>query len=198
MLQTKAAPAPEALRTRLIVEPPRNGSLLLALLVKEAPRLAARAINTIAFEAGGGGYLTSDQWSRDGGVYAVPASGGKPKLVLRGAGNPQFGATSDRLFMSAQTDDDKLQLISTDLDGNRRRVHASGDLTSDFEIAPDGYSVAFRENYEAFLTPLLPGTQDVGAAMKEGALPSIRLSQGGADFIHFSNGGIRVRSRTTT
>jgi hypothetical protein len=28
----------------LIVEPPRNGSLLLALLVKEAPRLAARAI----------------------------------------------------------------------------------------------------------------------------------------------------------
>jgi len=28
----------------LIVEPPRNGSILLALLVKEAPRLAARAI----------------------------------------------------------------------------------------------------------------------------------------------------------
>jgi imidazolonepropionase-like amidohydrolase/Tol biopolymer transport system component len=157
----------------------------------ESPRFSADG-RTIAFVAGKGGYLTSDEWSRDGGVYAVPASGGKPRLVLRDAGNPQFGAASDRLFMSAQTEDDKLQLISTDLDGNRRRVHASGDLTSDFEISPDGNSVAFRENYEAFLMPLLPGTQDVGAAMKEGALPSIRLSQGGADFIHFSNGGNRV------
>lgn len=157
----------------------------------ERPRFSADG-RTIAFQAGRGGYLTSDRWSRDPGVYVVPASGGKPQLVLRGAGNPQFGAANDRLFMSAESDDEKLQLVSTDLEGNRRRVHASGELASDFQIAPDGTSVAFRENYEAFLMPLLPGTQDVGAAMKEGALPSVRLSQGGADFIHFSNGGSRV------
>ena len=37
----------------------------------------------------------------------------------------------------------------------------TGDLASDFEVSPDGQSVAFRENYEAFVMPLMPGAQDV-------------------------------------
>jgi imidazolonepropionase-like amidohydrolase/Tol biopolymer transport system component len=146
---------------------------------------------TIAFAAGSGGGLTADRWGRDGGVYVVPASGGKPRLVERGASNPQFGATADRLFMTMRGDD-KLQLISTDLGGEARRNHASGDLASDFQISQDGRSVAFRQNYEAFLMPLLPGAQDVTAATDKGALPAIRLSQGGGDFIHFSGNGSRV------
>ena len=146
---------------------------------------------TIAFEAGSGGGLTSDKWSRDPGIYRVAASGGKPVLVERDAGNPQFGSANDRLFMTMQADD-KLQLVSADLNGERRRVHASGDLTSDFEVSPDGHSVAFRENYEAFLMPLLPGAQDVTAATDKGALPAVRLSVGGGDYIHFSAGGDRV------
>ncbi|WP_205478476.1 amidohydrolase family protein [Sphingomonas arenae] len=146
---------------------------------------------TIAFEAGSGGGLTSDKWSRDAGIYMVPASGGKPMLVERDASKPQFGAANDRLFMTVQAED-KLQLVSADLNGERRRVHASGDLTSDFEVSPDGRSVAFRENYEAFLMPLLPGAQDVTAATDKGALPAVRLSVGGGDYMHFSAGGDRV------
>ena len=147
---------------------------------------------TIVFEAGSGGYLTSDEWSREGGIYSVAASGGKPRLIERGGSNPQFGASDDRLFMTVQSDDDKLQLVSIDLNGEARRVHASGDLTSDFQVAPDGQSVAFRQNYEAHLMPLMPGTQDVAVALEKGALPTVRLSQGGGDFIHFSSGGARV------
>ena len=146
---------------------------------------------TVVFEAGSGGYLTSDQWSRDGGVYAVAASGGAPKLVVRGGSNPQFGASSDRLFTVAQSDS-KLQLVSTDMGGQQRRVHASGDMTSEFVVSPDGRALAFRQNYEAWLMPLMPGAQDVGAGAKETALPNVRLSQGGGDFIHFSAGGEKV------
>ena len=155
------------------------------------PRFAPDG-KTIVFEAGQGGYLTSDKWSRDNGIYSVPASGGKPKLIERGVSNPQYGAASDRIFMTVQSEDDKLQLVSTDLSGEARRVHASGDLTSDFQISPDGRSVAFRQNYEAFLMPLMPGAQDVAVATEKGALPTVRLSQGGGDFMHFSNGGTRV------
>ncbi|MBA2466894.1 MAG: PD40 domain-containing protein [Sphingomonas sp.] len=146
---------------------------------------------TIVFEAGSGGGLTSDKWSREAGVYAIPASGGKPKLVERGVTNPQFGAADDRLFMTLEADD-KLQLISTDLGGEARRIHASGDLTSEFQVASDGRSVAFRQNYEAYLMPLLPGAQDVTTATEKGALPAVRLSQGGGDFVHFSANGGRV------
>ncbi|HET9354949.1 MAG TPA: amidohydrolase, partial [Sphingomicrobium sp.] len=146
---------------------------------------------TIVFEAGQGGGLTSDKWGRDPGIYVVPVKGGSPSLVERGAFYPQFSASSDRLFMVKQADD-KLQLVSTDLSGESSRVHASGDLTSDFQVSPDGHSVAFRQNYEAFLMPLMPGAQDVGVALKGGALPTTRLSNGGGDFLHFSNGGTRV------
>jgi len=147
---------------------------------------------TIVFEAGSGGYLTSDDWSRDGGIYMVPASGGSPRLVERGASNPQFGADGERLFMTVQSEDDKLQLISTDLSGEARRVHASGDLTSDFQVSPDGHSVAFRQNYEAHLMPLMPGAQDVAVATDKSAVPTVKLSQGGGDFMHFSHGGANV------
>ena len=146
---------------------------------------------TIAFEAGTGGGLTADRWNRDSGSYIVPASGGRPRLVERGTSGPQFGSSNDRLFMSLRADD-KLQLVSVDLSGEARRTHASGDLTSDFQVAPDGHSVAFRQNYEAFLMPLLPGAQDVTAATEKGALPAVRLSQGGGDFIHFSGSSSRV------
>jgi imidazolonepropionase-like amidohydrolase len=40
--------------------------------------------------------------------------------------------------------------------------------------------------------PLLPGAQDVAAATEKGALPAVRLSTGGGDFIHFSQGGTKV------
>ena len=147
---------------------------------------------TIVFEAGSGGYLTSDKWGRDSGIYSVPVGGGKPELVERGGSNPQFGASGDRLFMTVNSEDDKLQLVSTDLAGEVRRVHATGDLTSDFQVSPNGQSVAFRQNYEAFLMPLMPGTQNVEVATEKGALPAVRLSQGGADFIHFSHDGTQV------
>jgi imidazolonepropionase-like amidohydrolase/Tol biopolymer transport system component len=155
------------------------------------PRFAPDG-RSIVFEAGKGGGLTSDHWSRDAGVYVVPASGGAPKLVERGASNPQFGATGDRLFMTVTNDDDKLQLVSTDLSGEAKRVHATGDLASDFQVSPDGRSVAFRQNYEAYLMPLMPGAQDVGVELKDGALPTTRLSVGGGDFLHFSADGTRV------
>ena len=146
---------------------------------------------TIVFEAESGGYLTSDQWSRDEGVYRVAATGGAPKLVRAGASNPQFGAANDRLFMTTSSGG-KLQLVSSDMSGEARRVHASGDMATQFVVAPDGQSVAFRQNYEAFLMPLLPGTQDVGADPKGGAIPTVRLSKGGGEFIQFSHVGNRV------
>jgi imidazolonepropionase-like amidohydrolase/Tol biopolymer transport system component len=147
---------------------------------------------SIVFEAGRGGGLTSDKWGRDSGIYTVPTSGGVPRLIERDASNPQFGASGERVFMTVQTEDDKLQLVSTDLSGEAKRVHATGDLTSDFQVAPDGQSVVFRQNYEAYLMPLMPGAQDVSIALKESALPTTRLSVGGGDFLHFSAGGARV------
>ncbi|MBA3940598.1 MAG: amidohydrolase [Sphingopyxis sp.] len=146
---------------------------------------------TIAFERRAGGGLRSERWGENPGIYAVAATGGAPVRVTDNGAKPQFGTANDRIFMVAAADG-KSQLVSTDLHGQDKRVHASGELVSDYEISPDGRTLAFRQNYDAYVTPLMPGGQDVSLGTKSGALPVTRVSGSGADYIHWSNGGSRL------
>jgi imidazolonepropionase-like amidohydrolase/Tol biopolymer transport system component len=142
----------------------------------------------IVFERREDGSLVSSRWSENPGVYWIPAAGGEAKRVAKDMSEPQFGADASRVFMVAR-DDGKLALVSTDLAGGARRTHAKGELVNDYSVSPRGDLVAFRQNYEAFLMPLMPGSQavDVGADAKN--LPVTRVSADGADNIGWSNDG---------
>ena len=143
---------------------------------------------TLVFEKRSGGYLTAPEYSENPGVYRVPVAGGMPTLVSRGNSTPQFGAVNDRIFMVGR-EGGNLQLLSTDLNGEARRVHAQGDLANDFRVSPDGRTLAFRQNYEVFAMPMLPGGQAVAVGESSGALPVTRVSKGGADYIGWSRDG---------
>ncbi|ATW02331.1 amidohydrolase family protein [Sphingorhabdus sp. YGSMI21] len=143
---------------------------------------------TIVFEMKEGGYMTSPEWSVEDGVYRVPAGGGSPVRVVKGAAGPQYGASSDRIFM-LQNEDDQRVLISTDLNGEAKRTHAKGALTNDYIVSPDGLNVAFRQSYEAYVMPLMPGTQAVEVSPSSTSLPVTRVSANGADYINWSDGG---------
>jgi len=69
-------------------------------------------------------------------------------------------------------------------------------MVSDYKVLPDGQYVAFRQNYQVFVTPLMPGTQDVAADAKGSALPVTQVSAVGAEFIHWSGGGRRLHWST--
>ncbi|MHA6332067.1 amidohydrolase family protein [Qipengyuania sp. CAU 1752] len=140
----------------------------------------------IAFEKRSGGYLTSPDYSQEPGIYRVAASGGTPELVSRGGAAPQFGAASDRIFM-LEGSGDGLALVSTDLDGEAKRTHAKGELVNDFRVSPGGRLVAFRQNYEVFAMPLMPGGQAVNVGEKGGALPVTKVSAEGADYIGWAD-----------
>ncbi|MXO75804.1 amidohydrolase family protein [Altererythrobacter aerius] len=146
---------------------------------------------TIVFEKRGGGSLTSPDWSENPGVYRVAASGGTPELIGRGNGAPHFGAEADRVFMVGSSGG-KYQLVSTDLNGEAKRVHAEGELANDFRVSPDGRTIAFRQNYEIFAMPLMPGGLAVAVDEKGGALPITRVSSGGAEWMHWSGGGSQL------
>ncbi len=146
---------------------------------------------TLVFERRTGGGLTSDLWSQDPGVYRMAVTGGEQVRVARGTAEPQFGAGSDRVFMIG-SDKGQAQLISTDLNGEARRVHATGELVNDFQVSPDSRYLAFRQNYQAFIMPLLPGPTELSVDPKGGPLPVVRVSGDGADFIHWSNDGRKV------
>ena len=146
---------------------------------------------TVVFEKDRGGYLTSPRASAEPGVYRVAATGGAMTRITDNGGNPQFGASNDRVFVM-EDDAKESRLVSLDLNGEARRVHAKGDLVNDYRVSPDGKYLAFRQNYQAFVTPLVPGTQEVSLSPKGGALPVVKVSGDGADWIHFSEGGQRV------
>jgi imidazolonepropionase-like amidohydrolase/Tol biopolymer transport system component len=146
---------------------------------------------TIAFEQGQGGGLTAARGNPGTGVYRVAASGGAPVRILTDAAGPQFGAANDRVFVMTN-EKGKRQLVSVDLSGQDRRVHATGELVNDYQVAPSGDYVGFRQNYEAFVMPLMPGKQAMEIDLKGTAMPVTRVSGDGADFINWSNDGKQI------
>lgn len=146
---------------------------------------------TIVFERGGGSSLTAPTWTADPGVYRVAASGGTPERIAKDMARPRFGASNDRVFM-IEAKDGKRQLISTDLNGEAKRVHATGELANDYVVSPDGRFAAFRQNYQAFVMPLMPGGQEVAVDTKGGPMPVVRVSDAGADYIHWARNGAQL------
>jgi imidazolonepropionase-like amidohydrolase/Tol biopolymer transport system component len=151
------------------------------------PRFSPDGQN-IVFERGGGGHLTSDAWSENPGIFRVPAGGGEAVRLTSSGRNPHFGVAGDRVYMEV-FEDQKLKLISVDWNGKDRRVHAQGDMAIGYEVAPTGDYLAFRENYNAFLTPFFAGAKTVEVGAKANQLPVTKLSGAGGQYLHWGAGG---------
>ncbi|WP_162199249.1 amidohydrolase family protein [Aurantiacibacter gangjinensis] len=143
---------------------------------------------TIVFRRNSGGYLTAPEYSDNPGIYRIAASGGDAVLVSRSGSNPHFGASNDRIFMTG-SDNGNQALISVDLNGEASRTHASGELATGFYVSPTGRHFAFTENYDAYAMPLMPGGQTVTVSGSARALPVVEVSDSGADYVHWGNGG---------
>ncbi|HEV2747427.1 MAG TPA: amidohydrolase family protein [Allosphingosinicella sp.] len=143
---------------------------------------------TIVFEAGSGGYLTSDAWSTNPGVFRVPAAGGEAVKLTSEGGNPHFGLAGDRIYMDL-SEDQKVKLVSVDWNGKDRRVHAQGEMVIGYEVSPRGDQVAFRENYNVYVMPFFAGAKTIEVGPKDGALPVTRASGVGGQYIHWAAGG---------
>jgi imidazolonepropionase-like amidohydrolase/Tol biopolymer transport system component len=146
---------------------------------------------TIVFEKREGGFLVSTRASAEPGIYRVAAAGGEAVRVSHDGEHPQFGAANDRLFFVA-SDGKQTKLVSTDLNGEAKRTHAEGEMVTDYIVSPDSRHFAFRQNYQAFVMPMLPGTQQVSVSPSGGPLPVTKASGDGGDWIHWSQGGARL------
>nr|WP_231562350.1 amidohydrolase family protein [Sphingomonas sp. 35-24ZXX] len=142
----------------------------------------------VVFEAGGGGGLTSDAWGAQPGIHLLDIASGQTRRITDDGSEPHFGANGDRIFFSKGAGG-KLALVSTDLNGEAERTHASGEMVSGYALSPDGKTLAFRQNYSAFVMPFMAGAVDLGAGRGGGALPAVQVSEGGATFLQWSHQG---------
>ena len=144
--------------------------------------------NLVVYEASGSGGLTSNRWSGDTGIFRIPAAGGEATRIVGDGGNPHFAAGSDRIFFEINADQ-KLKLVSGDLGGGNRREHAQGDLVTGYEVAPDGQTLAFRENYNLFVTPFFGGAQTLNIGSRGDQMPVTRVSTAGASYPGWTRNG---------
>jgi imidazolonepropionase-like amidohydrolase/Tol biopolymer transport system component len=151
----------------------------------------------IAFHKETGGYLRSSAWSAEPGIYWVPASGGKPALVTRTTSDPFFGKDGDRVFFvkfdgGDQAAPAKRILASIKLDGSDEREHCLSEVAQEFTISPDGRWLAFRERYNAYITPFVETGRRVDVGPRSKAVPVARVSRDAGEFLHFSGDSSRL------
>ncbi|PHR93177.1 MAG: amidohydrolase [Robiginitomaculum sp.] len=142
----------------------------------------------IVFEKKSGGYLTSNQWSNATGLYRMPSNGGEMTRFSKSGENPHFGASENRLYFTKNQDKTR-SLVSTDVNGEDQRIHTSSKLAQIFMISPNGQNVAFRQNYNLYVSPVLPGPQNIDTGPKGSALPVTKVSTGGAQYPSWSENG---------
>lgn len=144
--------------------------------------------SVIVYDASGGQGLTSNTWSASTGVFRVPASGGPSTRILADGANPQFGAASDRVFVEVD-EQQKHKLISVDLNGGNRRDHAQGEMVTQYELSPDGRTLAFRENYNLFATPFYGGSHAMDVSARATGFPVTRVTTNGGTYPSWSSNG---------
>jgi len=144
---------------------------------------------TVVYAKGAGGYVTSPLWSRDPGIYAVPAAGGTPVLVTREGSNPQFGADPTRIYLTTaapEKESDHRKLFSIELDGSDRRAHLTSDWATEFALSPDERWVAFVERFNAHVMPFVPSGRELAIGPKSTALPVAKVSRDAGENLQFS------------
>ncbi|HEX9954116.1 MAG TPA: amidohydrolase family protein [Allosphingosinicella sp.] len=143
---------------------------------------------TIVFERGTGGGITSDRWSEEPGIFRVAAAGGEAVRIARSGGNPQFGSDNDRIYMEVG-EEQKYKLISVDWNGKDRRTHAQGDMITGYEVSPAGDQIAFREGYDVYVAPFFAGAKTIDFGARATNLPVVRASGEGGQYFHWARDG---------
>ncbi len=154
----------------------------------------------IVYRKDTGGFLRSQDWSSDPGLYQVASggSGNKSTLISTMGTRPKFGKPSDRVFFvkteggGDQIAPSKRVLASIRLDGSDEHEHFVSNLATEFAVSPDGRWLAFREGFNAFLTPFVETGRRVEIGPKSKAVPVTRASKDAGQDLHFSGDSSRL------
>jgi imidazolonepropionase-like amidohydrolase/Tol biopolymer transport system component len=151
----------------------------------------SRDARQLVFRRIGGDGVRGDMYSRDRGVYIVPAAGGEARLVTTEGSEPRFNAAGDRIFLTGGQAG-KRALLSVDLNGAERRVHVTADNATQFVPSPDERFVAWIERFNTYVAPLPLTGQGVDVGTSVTAFPARRVSRDAGMYLHWSTDSRRL------
>jgi len=130
------------------------------------------------------------------------AKGGEAHLVLPASGltRPHFGPDADRIYLLVGGADNKTSLVSIRFDGtDRREILSSGgpgysseeaSASENIQLSPDGRYALIQQSSQAYVVELVNTwiSQQI-VSTKSSALPIVRLTDVGANFVRWSTKG---------
>ena len=147
---------------------------------------------TIVYRTASDGFLTTALWSRDPGVYRIPAKGGgEPVFITDEGSGPQFGADDERIFLSGR-DGDKRTLISVDLNGQDERTHLTSEWASEFAVSPDGHWIGWTERFNAYVAPFVAAGRPITVSADGKSLPQARVTRDSGEWLNWSGDSRRL------
>lgn len=121
-----------------------------------------------------GGYLTSDNYGLETGIFQVSINGGEPEKVADSGWLPQFGAANDRLYLMTPAAKPTLSVV--DLETKQMRPLYQSELATEFRVSPDGKQLAFAERFKVFVTPLVERGEAIDIGPGDQQMPVRQLS----------------------
>ncbi len=128
----------------------------------------------VVYRKAKGGYITPRTWSQDPGLYVVDIKGKNNSKITASGFQPQFGATSDRVYFMDQGKTP--EFASIQLDGFDKRIHYTSTHATEFRLSPDGENLAFAERFKVWVTPFAKHGETIEIGPKANNLPVTQLS----------------------
>ena len=141
--------------------------------------------STIVFRKGGGGFLTTPQWSKETGLYRMPAGGGEMTRFRRSGRAPHFGASEERVYFLERVGP-KTSLSSVLLDERLERQHFESELATEMRISPNGAWLTWAERFNAYAIPVTEASKPIQLSTKVSTLPAKKLSRDTGYDLHWS------------
>jgi Tol biopolymer transport system component/imidazolonepropionase-like amidohydrolase len=139
----------------------------------------------IIFVKNGGDWLRGQTFTKDPGVYWIPAEGGPATIITEEGSSPIFNRKGDRIFLIAN-EGEKTALISVNLTGGERRVHLTSDNAQQIVPSPDENWVAFTERYNSYIATLPLTGQAVQIGPSTSDFPVKRVTRDAGMYLHWS------------
>ncbi|MFN8547482.1 MAG: amidohydrolase family protein [Candidatus Eisenbacteria bacterium] len=158
----------------------------------------------IAFLRGNNAVLRGADLGEDGSfdLVWIDASGGPENFVLslpsRGSARrmhrPTWNAAGDRLYYleteESSPANEHVNLVSVQLDGTDRREHLRFKEADEVIPSPDGKWAVWSERWNAYLVAMPPaGREAVEVNGEDGALPGIRFTKDGGEWVNWAARG---------
>jgi Tol biopolymer transport system component/imidazolonepropionase-like amidohydrolase len=139
----------------------------------------------IVFVRLGGDILTGSTYSKEQGVYWIPADGGKPTLITEEGSRPLFSRNGERIFLLSN-EGDKNALISVGLHGEQRRVHLLSDNAQEIIPSPDERWIAIVERFNAYIAVFPKTGQPVSIGPGTSEYPVKRVTRDAGTYLDWS------------